>query len=81
MSDMREAFEKTRIIPADANYDPSANEYRYRDYPGVAHPINEMYESFMDGYDAALKHAGRVEQDPAPPESGDPWEASGIRRR
>lgn len=44
------SFEKSYIIPDDAVFNFKFQCYRYLDYPNTNHPINDLWEAFVDGY-------------------------------
>lgn len=44
------SFEKSYIIPDDTDFNFKFQCYRYRDYPNTTHPINNLWEAFIDGY-------------------------------
>lgn len=46
---MREAFEACNDLPEEAQFNERLNAYKYRDYPGVDHPVNDLYECFCEG--------------------------------
>ena len=61
MSDeIRKAFEEVTKIPDDAYYKASVDCYKYEQHSSVDHPVNELYESFSDGWKAAQSQGGEA---------------------
>ena len=62
MSDekIKEAFEAANIVPSDAEYNERADSYRYKQHPGVDHPVHELYEAFRDGWQASQRQGGEA---------------------
>lgn len=58
MSD-REAFEKQYTVPDDAVYNDGLDQYSWRGHPRSAHPIDDQYEGFCAGWQAAQAQAGQ----------------------
>ena len=67
MSGAREDFEAVHTLPQEAQYDAQRDVYRYRQYPGVDHPVNDLYAAFCNGRDSVgIQEGERAEAETVP---------------